>query len=153
MKKKAANYWPWFIPSSFVASYWIYHPKLPSIENRQMIEINSFRFIAVRYPLQAKHLCTQSRFDLLIKMAKIEMKMNIGILIKWWWWKWRCYDVRSNLWRWKLLKKLHGLGNIFFQFGLLWWSPLMKRKFYRINKYKLSDYVYTKRAHLSLKNQ
>ena len=56
----------------FIASYRIYHAK---------IEINSFRFIAVRYPLQAKHLCTQSRFDLLIKMAKIEIKMNIGILI------------------------------------------------------------------------
>ena len=65
----------------FIASYRIYHPKLPSIKNRQKIEINSFRFIAVRYPLQAKHLCTQSRFDLMIKMEKIEMTMNIGILI------------------------------------------------------------------------
>ena len=62
----------------FIASYQMYHPKSTSIKNRQKIEI---RFIAVRYPLQAKHLCTQSRFDLLIKMAKIEMKMNIGILI------------------------------------------------------------------------
>ena len=65
----------------FIASYQMYHPRSPSIQIRQKIEINSFRFIAVRYPLQAKHLCTQSRFDLLIKMAKIEMKMNIGILI------------------------------------------------------------------------
>ena len=72
----------------FIASYRIYHPKLPSIKIRQKIETNSFRFIAVRYPLQAKHLCTQSRFDLLIKM-EIWMDENED--------SFPCYDVRSNL--------------------------------------------------------
>ena len=72
----------------FIASRRIYHPIWPSITNRQKIKTNSFRFIAVRYPLQAKHLCTQSRFDLLIIM-EIWMDENED--------SFPCYDVRSNL--------------------------------------------------------